>query len=86
MQVFSLWNPMLSLLAHRQDRGALATRTRRRRSDRWSHSRVAYAVGPNYNFPWELQDPAGKTAALARAYDSARAALALVEVRRALSR
>src|SRR5262245_38798462 len=41
---------------------------------RWG---VAYAVGPNYNFPWELQDPAGKAVALARAYDSTRAALAL---------
>lgn len=44
-----------------------------------AHWGVAYAVGPNYNFPWELQDPAGKVAALARAYDSARAALALVD-------
>jgi tetratricopeptide (TPR) repeat protein len=43
-----------------------------------AHWGVAYAVGPNYNFPWELQDPAGKAAALARAYDSAGAALALV--------
>jgi tetratricopeptide (TPR) repeat protein len=43
-----------------------------------AHWGVAYAVGPNYNFPWELQDPAGKAAALARAYDSTRAALALV--------
>src|SRR6201987_5608109 len=42
-----------------------------------AHWGVAYAVGPNYNFPWELQDPAGKAAALARAYDSASAALAL---------
>ena len=25
-----------------------------------AHWGVAYAVGPNYNFPWELQDPAGK--------------------------
>jgi hypothetical protein len=24
---------------------------------RWG---IAYAVGPNYNFPWELQDPAGR--------------------------
>ena len=42
-----------------------------------AHWGVAYAVGPNYNYPWELQDPAGKAAALARAHDSARAALAL---------
>jgi len=38
---------------------------------------VGYAVGPNYNFPWELQDPAGKALALARGHDAARAALAL---------
>src|SRR5215470_2708393 len=44
-----------------------------------AHWGVSYAVGPNYNFPWELQDPAGKAKALARAYDSARAALALAE-------
>src|SRR6516162_11327656 len=44
-----------------------------------AHWGVAYAVGPNYNFPWELQDPAGKAAALARASASARAALALVD-------
>jgi hypothetical protein len=25
-----------------------------------AHWGVAYAAGPNYNFPWELQDPAGK--------------------------
>ena len=43
-----------------------------------AHWGIAYAVGPNYNFPWELQDPAGKSAALARAYDSTHAALALV--------
>ena len=43
-----------------------------------AHWGVAYAVGPNYNYPWELQDPAGKAAALARAHDSACAALALV--------
>ena len=43
-----------------------------------AHWGVGYAAGPNYNFPWELMDPAGKAAALARAYDAARAALALV--------
>ena len=43
-----------------------------------AHWGAAYAVGPNYNSPWELQDPAGKAAALARAYASACAALALV--------
>lgn len=39
---------------------------------------VAYAAGPNYNFPWVLHDPATKQAALGRAYDASRAALALV--------
>jgi hypothetical protein len=42
-----------------------------------AHWGVAYAAGPNYNYPWELQDPAGKAAALIRCYDSSRAALAL---------
>lgn len=40
---------------------------------------VGYAVGPNYNYPWKLMDPAGKAAALARAYDASRAALALMD-------
>ncbi|MGA3004118.1 MAG: hypothetical protein ABSE20_20590 [Acetobacteraceae bacterium] len=42
-----------------------------------AHWGVGYAAGPNYNFPWELMDPAGKIAALGRAYDASRAALAL---------
>ena len=42
-----------------------------------AHWGIGYAAGPNYNFPWELMDPAGKAAALARAYDAAQAALAL---------
>jgi tetratricopeptide (TPR) repeat protein len=42
-----------------------------------AHWGVGYAAGPNYNFPWELQDPTGKAAALARGHDAARAALAL---------
>ena len=44
-----------------------------------AHWGVSYAVGPNYNFPWELQDPSGKAAALARAYDAARAAVSHVD-------
>jgi len=44
-----------------------------------AHWGVAYAVGPNYNFPWALQDPLGKAANLARAYDGVLAAMALVE-------
>jgi tetratricopeptide (TPR) repeat protein len=42
-----------------------------------AHWGVSYAAGPNYNFPWELMDPAGKAASLARSYDAAQAALAL---------
>jgi tetratricopeptide (TPR) repeat protein len=41
-----------------------------------AHWGIGYAAGPNYNFPWELQDPAGKAGALARAYDATHAALA----------
>jgi tetratricopeptide (TPR) repeat protein len=37
---------------------------------------VAYAVGPNYNMPWELFDPAGKAAALARAFEATAEAMA----------
>ena len=42
-----------------------------------AHWGIGYAAGPNYNFPWELMDPAGKAAALARAYDATQTALAL---------
>src|ERR1051325_6392784 len=42
-----------------------------------AHWGVGYAAGPNYNYPWELQDPARKAAALARAHDASRAALDL---------
>jgi tetratricopeptide (TPR) repeat protein len=42
-----------------------------------AHWGVGYAIGPNYNFPWELMDPGGKAAALGRAYDASRAASAL---------
>jgi tetratricopeptide (TPR) repeat protein len=44
-----------------------------------AHWGVAYAAGPNYNFPWVLHDPAGKAAALARAYDATQAARALAD-------
>jgi tetratricopeptide (TPR) repeat protein len=44
-----------------------------------AHWGVSYAAGPNYNFPWELMDPAGKATALARAHDSARSALAVID-------
>jgi tetratricopeptide (TPR) repeat protein len=41
-----------------------------------AHWGIGYAAGPNYNFPWELQDPAFKAQALARSYDATHAALA----------
>ena len=44
-----------------------------------AHWGIAYAIGPNYNYPWVLHDPAGKASALARAYDASRAALALAD-------
>jgi tetratricopeptide (TPR) repeat protein len=44
-----------------------------------AHWGIGYAAGPNYNFPWELMDPFGKAAALARSYDAAHAALGLVD-------
>ncbi len=44
-----------------------------------AHWGVAYAAGPNYNFPWDLMDPTSKAAALARAYDAACAARALTD-------
>ena len=42
-----------------------------------AHWGIAYAAGPNYNYPWHLMDPAGKAASLARCYDATRTALAL---------
>jgi tetratricopeptide (TPR) repeat protein len=44
-----------------------------------AHWGVAYAIGPNYNFEWWMMDPATKANALGTAYDSAHAALALVD-------
>ncbi|MGD9884361.1 tetratricopeptide repeat protein, partial [Reyranella sp.] len=41
-----------------------------------AHWGVAYAAGPNYNLPWELQDPMSKAAALAASYDAMQKALA----------
>lgn len=41
-----------------------------------AHWGVAYAVGPNYNMPWERFDATGRAAALAAAYDATLAALA----------
>jgi tetratricopeptide (TPR) repeat protein len=44
-----------------------------------AHWGVAYAIGPNYNFEWWMMDPATKANALATAFDSTQAALALAE-------
>lgn len=43
-----------------------------------AHWGVAYAIGPNYNFPWEMQDDHVRTTTLARAYDATQSALALL--------
>ena len=43
-----------------------------------AHWGIGYAAGPNYNFPWELQDPGFKAQALARSFDATHAALARV--------
>ncbi len=37
---------------------------------------IAYAVGPNYNMPWELFDAEGMATALADAFDATAAARA----------
>src|SRR5262249_20926275 len=40
-----------------------------------AHWGVSYASGPNYNIPWKLLDPMGKTMALAASYDAMQDAL-----------
>ncbi len=40
---------------------------------------IAYALGPNYNMPWILYDPAGLKQALGGAYDAMEAALARID-------
>lgn len=44
-----------------------------------AHWGIAYAIGPNYNKPWILFDPADLKQSVARAFDESRAALALVD-------
>ncbi|QPM89630.1 tetratricopeptide repeat protein [Pseudooceanicola algae] len=39
---------------------------------------IAYAAGPNYNFPWALRDQSVRETSLSEAYDAMLAALALV--------
>ncbi len=42
-----------------------------------AHWGIAYAAGPNYNYPWVLRDPVSKATSLARAYDATQVALGL---------
>ncbi len=42
-----------------------------------AHWGIAYALGPNYNKPWPLFDPADKAQSLGRAHSETQAALAL---------
>ncbi len=44
-----------------------------------AHWGVSYAAGPNYNMPWERQDPATQADSLATAYDACQQALANVD-------
>ncbi len=44
-----------------------------------AHWGVSYAAGPNYNMPWERQDPATQADSLATAFDACQHALANVE-------
>jgi tetratricopeptide (TPR) repeat protein len=41
-----------------------------------AHWGISYAAGPNYNLPWKLYDPQGKTKALEASYDALQKALA----------
>ena len=44
-----------------------------------AHWGVAYAIGPNYNLPWDRYDPEGRAQALAGAYDATQLAMAHAE-------
>ena len=44
-----------------------------------AHWGIGYALGPNYNLPWELLDADSRAAALGKAYDAMQAALARKE-------
>ncbi|MEM7190354.1 MAG: hypothetical protein AAF439_12145, partial [Pseudomonadota bacterium] len=41
---------------------------------------ISYALGPNYNMPWQLYDPKGLAAALGGAYDAMQSALERMDV------
>ena len=44
-----------------------------------AHWGVAYAIGPNYNMPWDRRDANMQRDSLAAAFDATQAALALAE-------
>ncbi len=44
-----------------------------------AHWGVAYAAGPNYNLPWDLQDDRGRQKALTKAFDATQKALSLTD-------
>ncbi len=44
-----------------------------------AHWGVAYAAGPNYNLPWDLQDDRGRQKALTTAFDATQKALSLTD-------
>ena len=44
-----------------------------------AHWGISFALGPNYNMPWILYDPAGLANALGGAYDAMQAALGLLD-------
>ncbi len=44
-----------------------------------AHWGVAYAAGPNYNLPWDLQDDRGRQKALTKAYEATQKALSLTD-------
>ncbi len=47
---------------------------------------IAYAVGPNYNLPWEAFDEVGRAETLGRAYEATKRALALAPAASAVER
>ncbi len=44
-----------------------------------AHWGVAYAAGPNYNLPWDLQDDRGRQKALTKAFNATQKALSLTD-------
>ncbi|WP_419738058.1 tetratricopeptide repeat protein [Ruegeria sp.] len=42
-----------------------------------AHWGVAYAAGPNYNLPWDLQDDRGRQKALTKAFEATQKAVSV---------